>query len=253
MEYRILGNTGLSVSYIGFGAAPLGDEYGMTDPADAERAVHLAIDQGINFFDTAPYYGRTLSETRLGEALKGRRDRVVLATKCARYDVAGFDFSADRVTRSVDESLQRLQTDYLDVLHIHDVEFGYRDRIIGETIPALRRIQRAGKARFIGITGLQLHVLKYIAQAAPVDCILSYCRYALLNTDLQPEVIPFAKERGVGMISASPMHRGVLTPAGPPPWHPAQPEIKEVGRQIAALCNARHVRVTDVALRFVAR
>ena len=94
MEYGTLGRTGLEISKLGFGGSPLGNEFGETDPAEGERAVHCAIDLGINYFDVAPYYGRTLAETRLGDALAGRRNRVVLATKCGRYDLAGFDFSA---------------------------------------------------------------------------------------------------------------------------------------------------------------
>src|SRR5208282_6773102 len=97
MEYATLGRTGLKVSKLGFGASPPGNEFGETDPTEVERAVHCAIDLGINYFDVAPYYGRTLAETRLGSALEGRRGRVVLATKCGRYDVAGFDFSAARI------------------------------------------------------------------------------------------------------------------------------------------------------------
>ena len=147
MRYRNLGSTGLLVSELGFGAATLGDEYGKADPAEMERAVHFAIDNGINFFDVAPYYGRTLAETRLGDALQGRRDKVILATKCARYDIDGFDFSAAGVRRSIDESLKRLQTDYVDILHIHDVEFGCQTQLVEETIPALRGIQSRGKAR----------------------------------------------------------------------------------------------------------
>src|SRR5882724_9487735 len=104
MEYRTLGRTDLQVSLLGFGTGPLGDEYGKTEPAEGARAVHFAIDNGINFFDSSPYYGRTLSEERLGQALVGRRDKVVLATKCGRYDRDGFDFSPQRVAASVDES-----------------------------------------------------------------------------------------------------------------------------------------------------
>src|SRR3954452_15420578 len=121
MEIRTLGKTGLQVSRLGFGAAPLGNEYGGMDKVEAQRAIHLAIDKGINFFDVAPYYGRTLAESRLGEMLKGRRHEIILATKCARYGLDDFDFSAATVTGTVDESLKRLQTDYLDILHIHDV------------------------------------------------------------------------------------------------------------------------------------
>jgi L-galactose dehydrogenase len=243
MEIRTLGKTGLKVSRIGFGAAPLGNEYGGIDDAEAQEAVDLAIDNGINFFDVAPYYGRTLAESRLGSLLKGRRHEVILATKVARYDLASFDFSAERVTRSADESLQRLQTDYLDILHVHDVEFGDKRQIVEETIPALRRVQEAGKARFIGITGLSLRMLREVAAEAPVDCMLSYCRYNLLNTDvtsMNPE----------GLINASPLHMGLLTPSGPPPWHPAMPVVRETARRIVEFCQSRGVSVTDTALQF---
>src|SRR5271170_6868682 len=108
MEYATLGRTSLRVSKLGFGGSPLGNEFGEMDAAEGERAVHCAIDLGINYFDVAPYYGRTLAETRLGVALEGRRDKIVLATKCGRYDLAGFDFSAARIRASIDESLQRL-------------------------------------------------------------------------------------------------------------------------------------------------
>jgi L-galactose dehydrogenase len=247
MEYRTLGRTGLRVSKLGFGGSPLGNEFGETDPSEAERAVHCAIDLGINYFDVAPYYGRTLAETRLGAALVGRRDKVVLATKCGRYDVAKFDFSTARIRRSIDESLERLRTDYLDVFLAHDIEFVNEHQIVDEAIPAMRALQSEGKARFIGITGLQLNMLRKVAQAAPVDAILSYCRYNLLITDMDDLLTPFAQENGIGLINASPLHMGVLTPDGPPPWHPAPPGVKEAGRSIAQRYGAR---ISDLALQF---
>jgi L-galactose dehydrogenase len=126
--------------------------YGTTEPSEGKRAVHSAIESGINFFDSSPYYGLTLSEERLGEALVGWRDKVVLATKCGRYGLDGFDFSAARVTASIDESLRRLQTDHVDLLQAHDVEFGDVDQIIHETVPAMRKIQEQGKARYIDVS-----------------------------------------------------------------------------------------------------
>lgn len=246
MEYRTLGRTGLEVSKLGFGASPLGNEFGETDAAEGERAVHCAIDLGINYFDTAPYYGRTLSETRLGAALKGRRDRAVLATKCGRYDINGFDFSAARIRASIDESLQRLQTDYIDVFLAHDIEFVDANQIIEEAIPTMRELQREGKARFIGITGLQLNMLRRVAEAAPVDAILSYCRYNLLITDMDDLLTPFVKQHGIGLINASPLHMGILTANGPPPWHPAPADVKEAGRRVAQLCK----QPADIALQF---
>lgn len=250
MEYRTLGRTGLKVSKLGYGGSPLGDEFGAADPLEAERAVHCALDLGINYFDVAPYYGRTLAETRLGAALAGRRDKAILATKCGRYDVDGFDFSAARIRRSMDESLARLRTDYLDVFLAHDIEFVSEKQIVGEAIPTMRDLQREGKARFIGITGLQLNVLRRVAEAVPVDIVLSYCRYNLMMSDLDDMLTPFAKEHGIGLINASPLHMGILSSSGPPPWHPASPEVKEAGRRVVELSKHRGVRLSDLALQF---
>lgn len=250
MDYRTLGRTGLEVSKLGFGGSPLGNEFGETDPAECERAVHCAIDLGINYFDVAPYYGRTLAEARLGAALEGRRDKVVLATKCGRYDVNGFDFSAARIRQSIDESLRRLRTDYLDVFLAHDIEFVSETQIVEEAIPTMRALQRNGKARFIGITGLQLNLLRRVAEAVPVDVVLSYCRYNLLIADLDHLLTPFVKEHGIGLINASPLHMGILTAAGPPSWHPAPAEVKGAGRAIVELCEQRGVRASDLALQF---
>ena len=250
MQRRKLGNTGLEVSILGFGASPLGNEMGPADPIEAARAVHLAIDKGMNLFDTSPYYGRTLSETRLGEALKGRRQRVILATKCGRYDKDGFDFSAARIRRSIDESLQRLQTDYVDLFQAHDIEFADRRQILEETLPEMRRIQQSGKARFIGITGLPVRILRDVAKAAGADTILSYCRYNLLNTDLETTLTPLATENGIGLINASPLHMRVLTDGDPPEWHPAPENVLEAARQMAKLCRDRGTRLADIALQF---
>lgn len=250
MRYRSLGNTGISLSVVGFGASPLGDVFRITDPKEGEKAVHLAIDQGINFFDVSPYYGQTLAEQRLGNALAGKRDKVVLATKCGRYGVDEFNFSARRIEASIDESLTRLRTDYVDLLQAHDVEFGDTRQIIEETVPALRRIQQAGKARWVGITGYPLTMLSAIAQAVPVDVVLSYCRYNLMITDMDILLTPFVRERGIGLINASPLHMGLLTDHGPPPWHPAPQFVKETGAQIVRVCRKYGADPSVVALRF---
>lgn len=250
MHYSTLGRTGLRVSRLGFGASPLGNEFHPVDPADAARAVHAALDHGINLFDTAPYYGRTLSEERLGAALEGRRHQAIIATKCCRYDKDDFDFSAARVTRSVEESLRRLRTDVIDVFQVHDIEFGDERLIVGETLPAMRQLQRQGKVRFIGITGLQLRMIRRVAEAFPVDTILSYCRYNLLNTELDTIVTPFAQQQEIGLINASPFHMGVLTDGGPPAWHPSPERVRVAGAAAAALCRDRGVDVSAVALQF---
>ncbi len=250
MIYRRLGRTDLEPSILGFGAASLGDEFGPIDAVEGERAVHAAIDRGINFFDTAPYYGRTLSETRLGQALAGKRDHVILATKCCRDGLDDFDFSARRVTESLEESLQRLRTDRIDLFQIHDLEFGDREQILEEALPAARRAQEAGKVRWIGITGLQLEMLEDVARHFEVDTILSYARYNLAIGDLDHSLRPFAEEHGIGLINASPLLQGALTHNPPPAWHRGGPDLLAACARAAAVCADEGVELSRMALRF---
>ena len=250
MEYKLLGSTELLVSKIGFGCSPFGDVYNSLDLAEAQRTVHMAIDKGINFFDVSPYYGITLAEERLGKVLAGKRHHIVLATKCGRYGFADFDYSARAVIDGFDASLLRLKTDYVDLLQVHDVEFGAYEQIVEETLPALRQIQAAGKARYIGITGYPLGMLARIASSVPVDSVLTYCRHNLASTDMDNVLSPIVKRRGVGLINASPLHMGLLTEPGAPDWHPAPPELKEIGRQVVQFAKTRGLRLSTQALRF---
>src|SRR6266516_4423783 len=120
MERRILGKTGLSLPILSFGASSLGQEFRQVDVNEALRSVHVALDCGMNFIDTSPYYGRGMSEVLLGVAL---RDRYLLCTKLGRYAPQHFDFSARRVVESVDVSLERIKVDHLDIVLCHDIEF----------------------------------------------------------------------------------------------------------------------------------
>ena len=250
MQYRALGNTSLEVSAVGFGASPLGNVFGFTAPEEGKRAVRLAIDEGINFFDVSPYYGESLAEHRLGAALQGLRSKIILSTKCGRYGVDAFDFSAKRVFSSLEESLRRLHTDYVDLYLAHDIEFGDLRQIIGETIPAMRRLQEQGKARFIGVTGLPLRPLIQVARTVPVDAILSYCHYNLLADDMDTVLAPLAESRGIGLINASPLHMGMLTESGAPDWHPAPREMHDAAQAAADVCRACGSDISDLALRF---
>jgi L-galactose dehydrogenase len=250
MEYRQLGNTGINVSVVGFGAAPLGNVFRATDPGEGFRAVHFAVENGINLFDVSPYYGITLAEERLGEALAGRRDKVVLATKCGRYGVNEFNYSANQVTAEFEQSLRRLKTDYVDLLQVHDVEFGDVQQIIDETIPQLRKLQEQGKVRAIGITGYPLKAMTRIATAVPVDTILTYCRYNLMITDLDQLLTPVAKELGIGLINASALNMGILTERGASDWHPAPRALRDAGQEAVRLCKSRGASLPEVALRF---
>ena len=250
MHYRRLGKTDLDVSVVGFGASPLGGVFGPSDAEEGTRAVHLAISEGVNFFDVSPYYGLTLAEERLGQALVGRRDKAVLATKCGRYGLNQFDFSAKQVRLSVEESLRRLRTDHVDLLHAHDVEFGNVEQIIADTIPAMRRLQEEGKTRYVGISGYPLKVLMHIAQRIPVDSILSYCRYNLMIDDMDTVLTPFAERLGIGLINAAPLHMGMLTERGAPDWHPAPPEVRAAVKEALAFCRKENIDLSELGLRF---
>lgn len=250
LEYRTLGSTDLRVSVVGFGASPLGNVFRQTDPEEGLAAVRYAIDRGINLFDVSPYYGITVAETQLGKGLEGRRDEVVLATKCGRYGADEFDFSASRITAGLEDSLRRLRTDRVDLLQAHDIEFGDVRQIVEETVPAMRKLQQQGKTRYVGITGYSLRNLMEVASQVPVDTILTYCRYNLMVTDLEDSLLPFAKKHGLGVINASALHMGILTSRGAPDWHPAPPEIRAVGKEIVDLCAARGVNASEVALKF---
>jgi L-galactose dehydrogenase len=250
MIYKTLGKTGLKVSIIGFGASPLGGEFGTIEPDEGRRAVHHAIDRGINYFDVAPYYGRTLAETRLGEYLEGKRDDIILTSKAGRYDITDFEFTAKRVMRSIEESLKRLRTDHIDLYQIHDVEYGRREQVVGEAIPAVFKLKEQGKIRFVGITGYPLTPLKEIAESVDVDTVLTYCRYNLMDTTMDDILTPVVRQRGIGLINASPLHMRVLTEKGAPYWHPAPKKVFEVAAKVAEVCRERGTKISDLAMQF---
>jgi L-galactose dehydrogenase len=208
------------------------------------------VDAGINFFDVSPYYGPTLAEERLGQTLEGNRQKVVLATKCGRYGIEEFDFSAKRIRLELEKSLRRLRTDYVDLLQAHDIEFASFDQIVHEVIPAMRELQAEGKARYIGITGYPIGLLKRAAEKIQIDSILSYCRYNLMNTDMDAELVPFVEEREIGLINASPMMMGVLTVKEAPVWHPGSEELKDAGRRAAMVAAQHGANISTLALQF---
>jgi L-galactose dehydrogenase len=250
MKYRLLGKTGLEVSRLGFGASSLGSVFRRTDDAEGIRAVHAALDAGINLIDVSPYYGATKAETVLGQAIaQTSRDRFYLSTKAGRYGENAFDFSAARIESSLEESLRRLNTDYVDMLFLHDIEFVEPDIIVGEAIPALQRLKKEGKIRFAGICGLPLALFEQMLPQADVDVIISYCHYSLNDTSLLG-LLPLLKERGVGLVNASPISMGLLSTRGTPDWHPASAELKETCLRAARLVEERGEDIAKLAIQF---
>lgn len=254
MQYRKLGRTGLDVSVLAFGGSSLGSVFREIDEAEGIRAVHTAIDHGINLIDTAPFYGLTRAETVLGKALREiPRDRYLLATKVGRYGYQqeDFDFSASRVAKSVDESLSRLGVDCVDFIQVHDMEFGDIQQIIHETLPALRAVQAAGKARFVGITCLPLRLLRTVMEQAEVDQVQSYCHFCLSDTSLADH-LGWLDEKGVAVFSSAPVAMRLLSNEGPPDWHPAPAEVKARCAEAASYCRERGADLASLALQFAA-
>lgn len=252
MQRRPLGRTGLNVSLVGFGGSSIGSVFRPVTQEEANATVRAALDAGINYFDTAPYYGRTAAETALGRALAGvPRERYVLATKVGRYDHHDFDFSPARLARSVDESLARLQCGHIDVIQVHDVEFVSLPQIWGEALPALDQLRASGKVRFIGLTGLPLATLRTVHEhAGPlIDTVLSYCHGTLSDRTFLPYAAKL-RAAGKGVLNAAPLSMGLLTRAGPPAWHPAPPALRAACAAAADYCTRRGADFADLALSF---
>jgi L-galactose dehydrogenase len=248
---RQLGRTDLHLPILSFGASSLGAEFRQVTIDEALRSVHVALDCGLNFIDTSPFYGRGMSEVLLGIALKGvARDRYTLCSKLGRYDLTHFDFSARRVAESVDVSLHRLGTDHLDILLCHDIEFVPMQQIVDETIPALRQAQKSGKVRYIGFSGYPMKIFRFICEQIDVDCVLSYNQYTLQNTRFVDEVVPYLKEKGVGVMNAGPFSARLLTNALLPVWLKEPELVKQAARAAAAHCASKGIDIAQLALQF---
>ncbi len=256
MKYRVLGNTGLKLSILGMGGSGFGNVYGNHQEEKALEAVHESIRKGVNYFDTAYWYGQGKSEKFLGRALKNvPRSKFYVGTKVGRYerDPANmFDFSGDKVVKSAKESLERLQLQYIDFLQIHDVEFAPSiDVLVNETLPALDALRSSGLCNFVGITGYSLpYLLDVIGKSkVKIDSVLTYCRLTLNDSTLLTKLKLF-HDLGVPIINASPVSMGLLTEGGIQDWHPATPEIKQACKYAVAHCKEQNVDITKLAVNY---
>jgi aryl-alcohol dehydrogenase-like predicted oxidoreductase len=250
MKTRTLGNTGMDLTTLSFGASSLGAEFRNIDLEEAFRSVRVAVDLGMNFIDTSPFYGRGMSEMLLGRVLPEiPRDSYFLGTKLGRYAGAHFDFSARRVEESIDISLERMKVDYLDIALCHDLEFVEMSQIVEETLPALRRQVEKGKVRFIGVSGYPMKMFKYILERAEIDVLLTYNHYTLQN-DMALELVPICQDKGVGLMNAAPFSARLLTAAPLPEWHKATLKVREVAQQAADHCASNGVDIAQLALQF---
>ena len=250
MKYRKLGQTGLDVSILSYGASSLGSVFRNIDEAEGIKTVHTAIDNGINLIDVSPYYGLTKAETVLGKAISEiPRDKFILSTKAGRYGENQFDFSKQRIFSSIEESLTRLQTDYVDILLLHDIEFGSFDQVMQEGIPALQQLKKEGKIRFFGVSGLPLSIFENVLNQTELDVILSYCHYSLNDTSLL-SLVPLLQEKQTGLINASPLSMGLLSSRPVADWHPASEEIRLVCKQAADYCEENGTDLSKLAIQY---
>lgn len=261
MVYNDIGRTGMRVANLAFGASSLGGVFHSIREEEGIRAVHTAIDHGINFIDVSPYYGHLKAETVLGKALREiPRDKYYLSTKVGRYGQDGvntWDYSARRATASVYESMERLGVDYIDLINVHDIEFQARmegglQKIVDETLPALVALKQKGVVGHVGITDLQPENLKWVVEhceEGTVESILNFCHYSL-NDTLLADYLGFFEQHGVGVINASPLSMGLLSLRGTPEWHPASRQLKDACRNAAIYCQEQGYPIEKLAIQF---
>ncbi|MGW2031012.1 aldo/keto reductase [Streptomyces sp. NPDC001811] len=249
MKYRVLGRGGPKVSVIGLGTTAFMGIFGRRDPGAVADTLRLGLDSGINLVDTAPSYGNGFAETMLGTVLRGRRHEVVLTTKVGCYAPEEFDFSEQRIRSGLEDSLRRLETDHVDILLAHDIEYADPRHVTTVVLPLLEKLKAEGKARAVGVSGLPLSVLDTAVSAAELDVVLSYCRYGVHDTSLTAAARRW-RERGTGTVLGSAVAMGLLTQAGPPRWHPAPSELRAAAARAAALCAERGADLATLTIQF---
>ncbi|XP_051160619.1 uncharacterized protein LOC127281135 [Leptopilina boulardi] len=254
MEYRTLGKTGLKISKLSLGGGTFSNLYGECNEEEVIELVRTAIKQGINYLDTAPWYGQGRSETLFGKALKGiPRQAYYIATKVGRYELDQdrmFDYTIEKTRQSFHKSLELLCLDYVDVIQVHDIEFAPSlDIVVSQTLPELSRQVIEGKAKFIGITGYPVSILKECIERSNINIstVLSFARFTLMDDNLL-QYIPFFKKHNIGIINAALTCMGILTNKGPPEWHPASNDIKQQCREAARCCKDHDIELARLSV-----
>ena len=283
-DTRVLGKSGVEVTIMGFGGAPLGNMYQAFSDAQARATVDACYDAGIRYFDTAPLYGFGLSEHRLGEALRGkRRAELLLSTKVGRLlqprDPATldhgqfqgslpfaqvYDYSYDGAMRSVEDSLQRLGTWRIDILLVHDLdvwthgsEEARRERLrefMAGGYRAMLELREDGTVQAIGAGVNETAACQDLAERGDFDCFLLAGRYTLLEQAPLDKFLPLCETRKIALIIGGAYNTGILATGAIPgayfQYAPAPPEIMERVRRIEAVCARHGVRLPSAALQF---
>jgi L-galactose dehydrogenase len=252
MRLSPLGRTGLTVSELAFGGASVGQQYGPVSEADVRACLEHAAAAGMNLIDTSAYYGRGRSEELFGQVLTPElRRQFAICTKAGRLDRDRFDFSAAGMRACLEGSLRRLNCDAVDILLAHDIEFAADiGQVVTETAAILHQLKAEGKCRAIGMSGLPLSLLRTVIAQCQLDVVISYCHFTLFDRTLLTDLMPVAMAHGVGVLNASPLAMGLLTDAGPPPWNPADAEVRVVCQKAAAHCRDRGTDISTLGMQF---
>ena len=284
-ETRVLGRSGLRVTVLGLGGAPLGDLYERIPEERALATVDRAHALGVRLFDTAPLYGHGLSEHRFGHVLRRVEDRdgFVLCTKVARYlepeapgkvDRGLFqgglnfrvvpDYSYDGAMRAFEQSLQRLGMDRVDVVHVHDVDVWtwgseaafqqrFREAMDG-AYRALHDLRAQGVVRAIGVGVNEIAPMLQFAAAGDFDAFMLAGRYTLLEQEPLDALLPLCERKGIGVLTAGPFNSGILATGAVEGarynYRPAPPEVMERVRRIEAACARHGVPLAAAAVQF---
>ncbi len=212
LKTAALGETGLEITRVGFGAWAIGGGWGPQDDQDSIAAIHHALDRGINWIDTAAVYGFGHSEQVVGRALEGRAERPYVFTKASQLEGPGrtvvHSLKRDSILREAEGSLEPLGVDAIDVYQIH---WPIPDEEIEEGWAAFAELKERGLVRHIGVSNFDVDQVRRIQSIAPVETLQP--QYSLIERDVEDEILPFAEREGIGVIVYSPMGSGLLTGA----------------------------------------
>lgn len=246
MEYLQLGKSGLQISRIGFGCMSLGE-----DQQQNENILHHAMELGINFFDTADLYQKGWNETSVGKALKAKRKEVIIATKAGnqwRADGSGWDWNPRKeyILSCAEESLKRLQTDYIDLYQLHG---GTIDDPIDETISAFEQLQKQGKIRYYGISSIRPNVIREYVKRSNIVSVMM--QYSLLDRRPAETCLTLLHDQQIGVLARGPVAQGLLVnkPAKPYLNYTAE-QVHQAAAAIKAISN-KNRNEAETAIRFV--